>query len=87
MAKPAMEDDILVLSVPYAFHQKRLKEEKNAAIIRKKLAEFSGRPVEFKVEVITKAPNIKNETTDLGKTSDTLEAVTKIFGGGEVLET
>lgn len=87
MAKPAMEDDILVLSVPYAFHQKRLKEEKNAAIIRKKLAEFSGRPVEFKVEVITEAPNIKNETTDLGKTSDTLEAVTKIFGGGEVLET
>lgn len=86
MAQPTVEENILVLSVPYVFHQKRLSEEKNAVIIRNTLIETAGSPVTVRVEVADTKPEA-TKTDDAGKSSDTLDAVTKIFGGGEVLET
>lgn len=86
MAEPTTEEGTLILSVPFAFHQKRLSEEKNAAIIRTTLIEIIGSPIVIRVEVA----NTKKEATlqaDSEQQSDTLNTVTQIFGGGEVLET
>lgn len=87
MAHPSIEEGTLILGVPYAFHQKRLSEEKNAAIIRTSLMEIAGSPITIRVEIVSPKAKEQPETIKQSGSSDTLEAVTKIFGGGEVLET
>lgn len=89
MANPIAEDGTLVLVVPFAFHHKRLSEEKNSAIISATLSEVAGGYIAY----ITRVDNSKPETSHsnvkpnkINKDSATLQAVTEIFGGGEVLE-
>jgi DNA polymerase-3 subunit gamma/tau len=85
MASPSIKENVLVLKVAYPFHQKRLTEEKNATIIRNILTEINGEPANFKVEVVAKDVATSNNTKTYTP-SDTLDEVTKIFGGGEVLD-
>lgn len=89
MAQPSVEENELVLAVPFAFHQKRLNEEKNSIIIHATLVEITGGPIVIrtKVDANAKATTREKKTpTPKTPSSDTIETVTQIFGGGEVLE-
>lgn len=90
MAEPRAEDGILVLVLPFAFHQKRLSEEKNTKVISDILTEVSGKAIQFKTEIKSKDQDQTKSTTENSEPakpdSATLQAVTDIFGGGEVLE-
>lgn len=86
MAEPAIEDEILVLRVPYPFHQKRLQEEKNSKIVSD-LLHNRGFASTYNVVVVKKSqPEKPTESKIETSESDTLQTVTDIFGGGEVLE-
>jgi len=84
MATPSVDQDILILSVPFAFHNKRLSEEKNAAIINSVLFDKAGGPILFKARI--DKSNVHKEEASPIKNSGTITAVTEIFGGGEILE-
>jgi DNA polymerase-3 subunit gamma/tau len=89
MARPTVEDGILVLSVPFAFHHKRLSEERNSAIVSATLAEIAGGYVAYKTHIDNSRqvkPNQNIKANTVSEDSGTLQAVTEIFGGGEVLE-
>lgn len=90
MAEPRAENGVLILAFPFAFHQKRLSEEKNTKIISDILAEVSGKAIQFKNEIKSKEDKQSKSTTENSEPtkpdSATLQAVTDIFGGGEVLE-
>lgn len=86
MATPSITGDTLVLQVDYPFHQKRLSEEKNSKIIRLILSDITGQQINLKVETNTMPKESEQPPEKLSDNSDTLETVTQIFGGGEVLE-
>lgn len=94
MVDPKLIDNKLILSVPYAFHAKRLGEDKNSKIIRKIVTEYAGQPIDILVESTKKQgvkPEPHKESVDfkenLNETSVApLESITQIFGGGEILE-
>ncbi len=79
MARPHFNDDVLTLSFSFAFHQKRLSEPKNRAIIAQLLEDLRGRPTKVQCIVDTQ-PNTKSAVrTDFSNISN-------IFGGAELLE-
>lgn len=88
MAEVDFIDDTLELKFKHEFHKKRCGEEKNLTII-KQIASSLGYP-NIKLNITKdnnlKEPNIDNDTSQKGATSDTLESVTSVFGGGEILE-
>lgn len=93
MAKVNYEDNKIILSVEFAFHQKRLTADKNASIIRDLLHQLSGESYEIKVEL--DQPNKKLKESNKSavelpantlEASNNLASITNIFGGGELLE-
>lgn len=87
MAEPVIEDGDLVLYVPFAFHKKRLSSETSGRIISETVQAVTGNVITIRSEVKTKneLPE-QNNNTQPQQPSDTLQTVTDIFGGGEVLE-
>ncbi len=89
MGTVSVDENILVLTVTFPFHQKRLSEPKNAEIILHTLEDVAGSSIGFRCEIITKKDNSKKSSEDTsatGEKPDTLQAVNDIFGGGEVLD-
>lgn len=82
MAKPRIENDTLVLEFQFAFHQKQLSDQKNQQIIRDIIADLTKQNITLKCEVV---PG-KTARKANAEPSDTLDTITNIFGGGEVLE-
>jgi DNA polymerase-3 subunit gamma/tau len=87
MAKPVIEDGDLVLYVPFAFHKKRLSSETSGRIISEAVQAVTGNAITIRSEVKAQSESAQqNNNTQPPESSDTLQAVTDIFGGGEVLE-
>ncbi len=89
IAKPEVNDEGITLKVPFKFHHRRLTDEKNAILIRKIVSDISGQSVEVSVLVDESLanPSKKPAAKQTISSSDTLESITQIFGGGEVLDT
>ena len=99
MAKPTVKGNTLTLSVAYPFHKVKLSEEKNFTIINKAIKELFSTTYAIDIQVAPKTsqktkdqPTIKEELQEI-EIADTdepsnnpLDAITNIFGGGEVLE-
>ncbi|HMS23543.1 MAG TPA: DNA polymerase III subunit gamma/tau [Candidatus Saccharibacteria bacterium] len=85
MANPEIGKDRIKLIFKHDFHKRRCGEPRNKKILQDTLQELSGQS--FEIEFITdkSAPTPKLETQE-PKPSDTLDTITNVFGGGEVLE-
>ncbi len=85
MARPEFLNDKVRLTFGFAFHQKRVNEAKNKAVVSKVLGNVLGHEVELeclfdknsKPEPVVAAPKAAGGTID---------AISNIFGGGELLE-
>lgn len=91
MATVEISDNDLLLKVKYGFHQKKLKESKNASIIKEVLRDTFDNQLNFKVELTSATPE-KEKMTESAKlptktSTSSIENITNIFGGGELLET
>lgn len=90
MAHPKVEDNKLVLSFSFPFHQKRMDEPKNKQLITDIIKQTTGNNIE--IICITEVSNQPNQRTEVPSSSnaktdsDTLDTITDIFGGGEILE-
>ncbi len=89
MAKPEIVGQEITLKVPFKFHHRRLTDEKNGLILRTVLDKTLGnQPVITVVVDESLAAKPKGHIPkNTPQTSDTLESITQIFGGGEVLDT
>lgn len=89
MAAPRIEEGKLVLAFSFGFHQKRMAEAANRQLIQDIVAKQTGKSVEIvcitEKVIAPQAEAAPHPTPDVPK-SDTLESITNIFGGGEVLE-
>lgn len=79
MAKPSLSDDTLQLGLKFKFHQKRLSESRNLAILTGVVEELRGTPTQILCTVL------QNDTADTSG-PDTLAAISNIFGGAELLD-
>jgi DNA polymerase-3 subunit gamma/tau len=93
MAQPKLnQENELVLAFAYTFHQKKMNEEKSRLLIRDVLADVLGRSVSVVCVVeknirppqvtVADAKTIKADT----KSGDSIDNISNIFGGAEVLE-
>ena len=96
-----MKPDVITITVHYSFHQKRLNEAKNKAALDDILAEASGGN-HFEIRCVydkdldIRSFHVSQTTASASKTdsqpeqqavvSNPLEAVSNIFGGGELIE-
>lgn len=94
MAKVNYNDEGILLTVDFPFHQRRLLAEKNLLIINKFIKELNGEPIKLTVELSSSAdrstPVIEkdnNEIDDFSLKENSLSNIKNIFGGGEILET
>lgn len=79
----------LILKFNFAFHKKRLEEDKNLAILRTTAKEVVGKAVKIICEVKAPAASVKPSNApivDNKAGSGKLETISNIFGDGEVLE-
>lgn len=79
MANPVFTDTGVEIQCKFAFHQKRLNEVKYKQII----AEYIKRVTGSDVEIV--CSYIKPDAAGAGQPAPALEAISNIFGGGEVL--
>lgn len=82
MATPRIEGNTLVLELQFAFHQKQLNDQKNQKIIRDIISDLTQQPVQLRCEVVAQTQTNKTKP----QPSATLDTITNIFGGGELLE-
>lgn len=82
MAEVSDKDNTLILSFAFDFHKKRFKESRNQEKLQAIIIEILGEPVEVRCETKPKG----SKSTPQPVKSDTLDSITKVFGGGEVLE-
>lgn len=82
MAAPQLHGDTLTLELKFAFHQKRLKEAKNHAIIQNCVSTHRGRATTVVCSVQTVPSAAPSGQTP---PATDLHAITEIFGGGEPL--
>ncbi|MDZ7785702.1 MAG: DNA polymerase III subunit gamma/tau [Candidatus Saccharibacteria bacterium] len=78
----------VTLAFKFPFHKKRMETAKNKALLQELLHGYSGISAEITCEVLEKQPERENYTPAPAQPVDngSLEAVSNIFGGGEVLE-
>lgn len=93
MATVSADDDVLVLGFAFDFHRRRLDEKRNQEKLQKILTELLGNGREVRCIIDESGPKIAPKAKEVPKPkaqpeekSDTLESITKVFGGGEVLE-
>ena len=89
MAKPTKTDGGLNLEFGFPFHQRRCSESRNMQIISQTLAAVS--EINIKITTTSKKAEPKTEESkpiaqQTKPADDTLETVSNIFGGGEVME-
>jgi DNA polymerase-3 subunit gamma/tau len=84
MASPTFSDNTVTLTFAFAFHQKRLEDDKNKKIVADVLSELMGSNVEI-VCVVDKRQEPPNNPPQKPK-KDSLDTISNIFGGAEMLE-
>lgn len=87
MAEPSFEDNKIVLGFAFPFHYRRCNETRNKQRLTAVVSDIAGHEVEVSVELIKKPGKdaSPNHDTTVAK-SDTLDSITKVFGGGEMLD-
>ncbi len=80
MAKPRLAGSTLTLELTFAFHQKRLSEAKNLAVLTQYVEEIAHQPIT--VQCLVK----KDDPVETQPQADTLSTISNIFGGAELLE-
>ncbi len=90
LAEPRLEDNGLVLAFQFPLHQKKLAQVKNLDLIAKIIEQQSGAKLKVSCVVdktierqVPKAKAAKPEVTEKG---ESLQAISNIFGGAEMLE-
>ena len=89
MADFSIDKNEITLGFQFAFHQKRIESSKNKEVIVKLLEDIGGRNIQITciVNKETRAlPPKKQSKSPTEKEDPTLEAISNIFGGGEMLE-
>jgi hypothetical protein len=88
MAQPRfISPDHLELACAFAFHQKRLNETSNRAVIAKILQKLTGREVQIDCILDPKAkPAAPEVSKPRPAANEDLTAISNIFGGAELLE-
>lgn len=92
MAAVSFDGDTLVLGFAFDFHKRRFSESRNQDKLQAIIVEVLGQPLEVKVQSDKNGPKqapkpqTEAKRPEVTKESDTLESITKVFGGGEVLE-
>ncbi|MCA9342962.1 DNA polymerase III subunit gamma/tau [Candidatus Saccharibacteria bacterium] len=84
MAEAEVSDGTLRLTLPYEFHKNRLQEKANLNIISSITQSITGDNPS--IEITVKKNYDNKQSNDSEPTSNSLEVVSKIFGGGEVLD-
>ena len=77
------EPGVVKLNFAFPFHQKRVNDAKNRAIIQAAIKKVSNQ--ELTIECIVDKGLLEKSTKDKEIDSEKLEAISSIFGGGEVL--
>lgn len=85
MANPEIAKDSIKLVFKHDFHKRRCGEPRNKKILQDTLQELSGQLFEIEFVTDKSAPTPKLEASE-SKPSDTLDTITNVFGGGEVLD-
>jgi len=80
MAQADVQDNEVILHFSYPFHMNRCLESKNLKKIKEILHTLTGKSFEIKGTLSKKMPATETQN------SDTLQSVTKVFGGGEILD-
>jgi DNA polymerase III subunit gamma/tau len=95
MAQTDFSGDAVTLSFKFAFHQKRLNEAKNKQVIIGIIREKTGQDIAVTIAVNSDAvaapaqaaaTKPSNSAQAASPASPSLEAITNVFGGGEVLD-
>lgn len=86
MAEANIDGKTITLSFKHDFHKRRCSEPRNKTIISDTINKISKNDYALNFvtnpSIVTKEPEKESVT----KSSDTLETITKVFGGGEVLD-
>lgn len=87
MASVSADGNTLVLGFAFSFHMRRFNEPRNQEKLQAIITEVCGQPLMVRCEVDPKSPKepVKAPQKETPK-SGTLDSITKVFGGGEVLE-
>lgn len=96
MANATLDGNELTLTFNFAFHERRCSEDRNRKIISTIIQEITGENIIVSCQVDAKAKiaapkevkateSLKTEAPNQPK-SDTLDSITEVFGGGEVLD-
>lgn len=91
IAAPRFEKNELILVLGFPFHQKRLNEPRNKQVISDIVSELAGAPVVITCELNPKYKptnfyNPRPEAAAKKPEQNSLDTISNIFGGGEVLE-
>lgn len=88
MAVPSFEGDTLTLKFAFAFHQKRLSEEKNLHLMRDIIEKQTGQQVTIRcvVDKNIDPPPTPEAVVGDPPPPDSIDAISNIFGPSEVLE-
>lgn len=92
MAAVSSDGEVLVLGFAFDFHKRRFSESRNQEKLQSIIDEVLGQPVEVRVQTDKNGPKeapkvkVQAKTPEKADKSDTLGVITKVFGGGEVLE-
>lgn len=88
MATVKADGDVLVLGFAFDFHKRRFNESRNQEILQDIISTIVSSPVEVRCEIDKSGPKETPKAKAEAKpaASDTLESITKVFGGGEVLK-
>ncbi len=85
MANAEISNDRIKLVFKHDFHKRRCSEPRNKTILQDTLSSLSGKTFEIEYMTDSSITDPKVESTK-PKSSDTLDTITNIFGGGEVLD-
>lgn len=92
MATVKADGDVLVLGFAFDFHKRRFSESRSQEKLQAIILDVAGQPIEIRIETDKDGPREAPKAEarpalEVKKTeSDTLDSITKVFGGGEVLE-
>ena len=87
MVIPDVSDKKIILRTKFAFHAHSLNQAKNRTIIADTIKDILGKDIEIEC-IIDKTAEISNKPEEIPTQSSTtsIEAISNIFGGAEVLE-
>lgn len=85
MADSQVEGEKITLTFQFEFHKKQLEQSKNMTVLKSIVNEQLGTAYEIH-SIVKKKPTKKPEARLTNKSDETLDSVSNIFGGAELLE-